>query len=97
MPTYISLLNWTDAGIKGAKGTLDRAQAAGELAASLGGSLKDVYYTIGPYDIVGIAEFPDDESATAWLLATGGQGNVRSTTMRAFSRDEFGAVLGKLD
>lgn len=96
MPTFISLLSWTDAGIRSYKDTLDRAQAAGELAASLGGTLKDVYYTVGPYDIVSIAEFPDDQTATAFLLATGSQGNVRTTTLRAFDRDEFAGVLSKI-
>jgi uncharacterized protein with GYD domain len=95
MPTYISLLNWTEQGIKTYKDTLDRAQAAGDVASALGGSLRDVYYTIGPYDIVTIADFPDDEGATAFLLKLGAQGNIRTTTMRAFSQDEMSSVLEK--
>ena len=48
MPTYISLLNWTDEGIRSFKDTLDRAKAAGDLAQQMGGTLKDVYWTVGP-------------------------------------------------
>ncbi len=96
MPTYISLLNWTDEGVRSFRDTLDRAKAAGDLATRMGGTLKDVYWTIGPHDVVSVAEFPDDETSTAFLLALGSQGNIRSTTLRAFNRDEMARVLGKV-
>lgn len=96
MPTYISLVNWTDQGIRGFKDTLDRAQAANDLAQQLGGTLKEVYWTVGPYDVVAIAEFPDDETGTAFVVALGSQGNVRTTTLRAFNRDEMTRVLAKV-
>ncbi len=96
MPTYISLVNWTDQGIRGFKDTLDRAQAANDLAQQLGGTLKEVYWTVGPYDVVAIAEFPDDETGTAFVIALGSQGNVRTTTLRAFNRDEMTRVLAKV-
>jgi uncharacterized protein with GYD domain len=93
MPTYISLLSWTEDGIKNYKDTLDRSQTAADAASALGGTLREVYWTIGPYDVVAIADFPDDESATAFLLQTGARGTVRSTTMRAFNRDEMARVV----
>ncbi|MBB5791147.1 GYD domain-containing protein [Jiangella mangrovi] len=96
MPTFVSLINWTDQGVRQSKESLDRAKAAGELAERMGGSLKDVYWTVGPYDIVSVAEFPDDESGTAFLLAIAGQGNIRTTTLRAFDADEMRGILGKL-
>jgi uncharacterized protein with GYD domain len=95
MPTYISLINWTDQGIRSAKDTLDRASAAAAAAESMGGKLKDIYWTVGPYDIVTVAQFPDDATGTAFLLALGSQGNVRTTTLRAFSRDEVAEILQK--
>jgi uncharacterized protein with GYD domain len=95
MPTYISLINWTEKGIGQFSDTVDRAEAGKQLAAKLGGSLKEIYWTIGPYDIVAISEAPDDESATAFALALGSQGNVRTTTMRAFSGDEMRGIIAK--
>ena len=95
MPTYISLINWTEKGIGQFGDTVDRAEAGKQLAAKLGGSLKEIYWTIGPYDIVAISEAPDDESATAFALALGSQGNVRTTTMRAFSGDEMRGIIAK--
>jgi uncharacterized protein with GYD domain len=95
VPTYISLLNWTDEGIRTFKDTLERAKAAGALAEQMGGTLKDVYWTVGPYDVISVAEFPDDATGAAFLLALGSQGSIRSTTLRAFSEAEFQTILDK--
>jgi uncharacterized protein with GYD domain len=96
MPTYISLINWTDQGIRTAKQTTDRASAAADLAIHMGGELKHVFWTVGSYDIVAISEFPDDQIGTAYLLALGAQGNVRTTTMRAFDSDEIAEIIAKV-
>jgi len=95
MPTYVSLLNWTDQGIRDVKATVQRADAAQELAKKLGGSFQ-IYWTVGPYDIVAVSQFPDDETATAFLLQLGGLGNVRSTTLRGYDRGEMEGILAKL-
>jgi|SRR3712207_5744154 len=96
MPTYISLLNFTDQGIRNVKDTIQRADSAAEIAQKHGGSLQQLYWTVGPYDLVGILEAPDDESATAFLLEAGSRGNVRTTTLRAYDRDEMSSILGRL-
>ena len=95
MPTYVSLINWTDQGIRNVKETLQRADSAAELAQKHGGSLQ-VYWTVGPHDIVAILEAPDDESATAFLLQVGSLGNIRTTTLRAYTREEMSSILGRL-
>jgi uncharacterized protein with GYD domain len=95
MPTYISLINWTDQGIRNFRDTVDRAEAGRQLAGTFGGSLKDIYWTIGPYDIVVVSEAPDDETATAFALALASQGNVRTTTMRAFDAGEMAGIVAK--
>jgi uncharacterized protein with GYD domain len=95
VPTYVSLINWTDKGVKEFKETVDRAEAGNQLAAAFGGSLKEIYWTIGPYDIVAISEAPDDESATAFVLTLATQGNVRTTTMRAFDAGEMKGIIAK--
>jgi uncharacterized protein with GYD domain len=93
MPTYVSLLNWTEQGVKNFKETVDRYENAKEAMAQLGVTFTDVYWTVGPYDIVTVVEAPDDETATAALLNVAAQGNIRSTTLRAFSADEMRAVI----
>lgn len=95
MATYVSLISWTDEGIGAFKDTVDRAEAGKQLAAKFGATLKETYWTLGPYDVVGVLEAPDDESATAFALALSSQGNVRTTTMRAFDAAEMQGILAK--
>lgn len=95
MPTYIVLMNWTDKGIGDFKNAVGRATAAGQAAERAGGKIRDTFWTVGPYDVVGIADFPDDETATAFLLQVGALGNVRTTTLRAFNSDEISAIISK--
>jgi uncharacterized protein with GYD domain len=96
MPTYVHLFNWTDQGIKNYKDTVARTAASEEAMAKLGARLKEVYWTQGPYDLVAISEADDEEAATAFLLALGAQGNVRTMTMRAFDRDEMTRIVQRL-
>jgi uncharacterized protein with GYD domain len=96
MPTYVSLINWTDQGIRTVRETLDRADKFEELAQKHGASLEQVYWTVGPYDIVAIIEAPDDESATAVLLEGSTLGNIRTTTLRAYDRDQMSGIIQRL-
>jgi uncharacterized protein with GYD domain len=96
MPTYVSLLNWTEQGIRNVRDTLDRAKRAEEAAEEYGVRFAETYYTVGPYDIVTVMEAADEESATAVLLALGAAGNVRSTTLRAYDREEMAAIIERL-
>ena len=96
MPTYVVLMNWTDQGVRTAKETVQRRDRADALAEKHGARIEQVYWTVGPYDSVLIIEAPDDESATAFLLEAGSLGNVRTTTLRAYDREEMSSVLGRL-
>jgi uncharacterized protein with GYD domain len=95
MPRYVTLINWTEQGIAGFKDTVDRYEAAQQQFERLGVEFVDVYWTLGDHDIVSVIEAPDDESLTAALLSLGAGGNVRTKTMRAFSRDEMRGVIDK--
>ena len=96
MPTYLALLNFTDQGIRTVKDTTKRAAAARELAQKAGVEMKEVYWTLGQYDLAVIFEGPDDTAMTAVGLALGSAGNVRSQTLRAFNVDEMNTILSKM-
>jgi uncharacterized protein with GYD domain len=96
MSTYIVLASFTDQGIRNIKETTKRAEAVKELAKKFGITAKEFFWTLGSYDVVVIFEAPDDESMTALGLAIGAAGNVRTQTLRAFSRQEMNEVLAKL-
>jgi uncharacterized protein with GYD domain len=87
------LMNWTDQGVKSAKETVHRRDQADALAQKHGASIEQVYWTVGPYDLVVIVEAPDDESATAMLLKLGTGGNLRTTTLRAYDREEMSGII----
>ena len=75
--------------------TIDRAEAALQLAAKGGATIKQIYWTLGAYDLVSILEAADDESVTAFAQALSSQGNVRTTTMRAFDTAEMREIVAK--
>jgi uncharacterized protein with GYD domain len=95
MPRYVSLIDWTREGVTNFKDTVDRYEGAQQQFEQLGVRFIDVYWTLGEHDIVAVVEAPDDETATAALLAVSSQGNLRTKTMRAFSPDEMRAVIDK--
>jgi len=96
MPTYIGLYKFTDQGIKNVKDSPGRVQDAIKAAESMGAKVMGVYAVMGEFDIVSIGEFPNDEAAMTFALATGARGNVRSRTLKAFTQDEYSAIVQKL-
>lgn len=96
MPKYVILFNWTDQGAANAKETVDRYQAARGLIESKGGKIESIHWTAGPYDIVAVAEGPDDETMAAIGLMLGAGGNLRSLTMRAFDEGEMRSIISKM-
>ena len=96
MATYIVLASFTDQGIRNVKDTTKRADAVRSMATKFGVTAKDFFWTLGSYDVVAIFDAPDDAAMTALGLALGTAGNVRTQTLRAFSKDEMNGVLAKL-
>jgi uncharacterized protein with GYD domain len=96
LPKYVTLYNWTDQGVADAKDTVNRYQAAKQLVESKGGKIETILWTVGPYDIVIVSEFPDDETGTAVALQLASAGNLRSTTMRAFDEGEMKGIIDKM-
>ena len=96
MPTYVVLMNWTDQGVRTVKDTVQRREQADALAERHGARIEQVYWTVGPYDIVAILDAPDDESVTAVMLELGSGGNLRTTTLRAYDREEMSDILQRL-
>ncbi|HKU00881.1 MAG TPA: GYD domain-containing protein [Paraburkholderia sp.] len=96
MPTYVVLAEFTDQGIRTVKNSAQRATQTAEMAKTFGCEMKQIYWTLGQYDIVTVVEAADESSLMAFGLALGSAGNIRTQTLRAFNKDEFSAMLGKL-
>lgn len=96
MATYITLGNFTEQGIRDVKETTKRAEAVKGAAKKLGVNMKDIYWTMGQYDVIATFESPDDVSVSALALAIGAAGNIRGQTLRAYSKEEMNVVLKKI-
>ncbi|WP_267220468.1 GYD domain-containing protein [Dyella silvae] len=96
MATYIALTHITEQGMRSIKDTTKRGEAVKAAAGKFGAKVKDLYWTLGQYDLVAIIEAPDEVSATAFGLTISASGNTRSETLRAFSGEEMQAVLVKM-
>lgn len=96
MATYVILGKYTLQGIRKIKGTTRRAESFRNLAKRMGVKVKEIYWTMGQYDIVTIIEAPDDVTASRLLLAAGAMGNVQTETLRAYTAKEIGKILKRL-
>jgi len=96
MATYVILMNLTEKGIKEIKEAPERIGESVKSLEEVGGKLLAFYVVMGSYDYVVIAEGPGDEVAMAQLLGLGMEGYVRTTTMKAFTVEEFVKILKML-
>jgi uncharacterized protein with GYD domain len=96
MAMYVSLIKFTDQGIRNIKDTTKRYQAAMAEAEKMGMKIIEPLWTMGAYDVVVLLDAPNDETMTAFALKVGSQGSVKTQTMRAFRREEMEGILSKI-
>jgi uncharacterized protein with GYD domain len=96
MSKYITLLNWTDQGIKAIKNSAARYDASKDLGRQCGCTLEAIYMTMGQYDQVAIVDAPDDKSIATFILKLAALGNVRATTLKAFDEGEYKAITASI-
>ncbi len=95
MAGYAVLYKFTQSGLASIKDQPERVKHAKELSAQMGIRVVGVWMTMGEYDMVTVVDAPDEQTLAARLLITGKAGHVTTTTMRAFSEDEFAQILSK--
>jgi uncharacterized protein with GYD domain len=96
MATYVSLLKLTEQGVKKAKDTCKRAADFKANAKKLGIEVKEQYWCMGAYDGLIVFEAPDEDTATAAMLALASSDYVTTQTLRSFTASEMGKILGKV-
>ena len=96
MSTYVSLVNYTEMGMRKIKDSPDRLEAVKKLAKDLGGELTLFYLCLGAYDIVVVYDMPDNAKAATFVLSLGAVGAVRTTTMAAFPEAEYKDIIGAI-
>lgn len=96
MPSYVMLANWTDQGVKSIAEGPKRVDAAKKTLEDMGGQYRALFMTMGPYDMVGIYDAPDDAVAARYNLVLEQLGNVRTTVMRAFPEEIYRQIIASL-
>jgi uncharacterized protein with GYD domain len=96
MVTYVILMKMTEQGIKEVKNAPARIEQGIKTFETMGGKVTAFYSVMGEYDYVTIGDAPNDEVALTFLLGLCSQGSVRTTTLKAFTREQFAAAVGKL-
>jgi uncharacterized protein with GYD domain len=96
MPTYITLIRYTEQGVKTFTDLSQRLEETKTAGEAVGAKLVGYYLTMGQYDAVAISEAPDDHTIAKLALAAGARGNVRTETMRAFTDDEARSIAADL-
>ena len=96
MPTYITLIRWTQKGIESVKEGASRLDMSKQAFKAMGAELKQMYLVMGQYDMVVIGEVWDDETVAKLSLTIGAQGNIRTETFRAFTEDEYRKIIAAL-
>ena len=96
MPTYITMLKYTQLGIKNIKQAPGRLDAAKKAFKAAGAEVRDFYLVMGQYDAVVVCEAPDDDTMAKLALTVGSQGNVQTETVPAFTEDEYRKLVTEL-
>jgi len=96
MPTFMMSLNWTDQGIRAVKDSPKRSEDARELANKVGVEIKHLYLTSGDTDLVIFVDAPSGDNVAKFALAICSQGNIRSSTSRAWTEAEFTKLISDL-
>jgi uncharacterized protein with GYD domain len=71
MAMYVSLVQFTDQGIRNIKDTIKRSEAAMAEAEKMGMKIIQPLWTMGAYDVVVLLEAPNDETMSAFTLKIG--------------------------
>jgi len=95
MATFISLVNFTEQGIRDFRASPKRADKFKSVAEGAGVKLKEIYWTMGAYDIVLIFEASDEHAVVAAMIGLGSLGNIRTQTLRAFGSSEMKKIISK--
>ena len=93
MPTYITLINYTQQGVAKVKESPTRLEEGRKAFAKFGVQIKDTYLLMGRYDLLCVVEAPDDDTLAKAMLTLGSQGNVKTETMKAWDEEGFRRVM----
>ena len=96
MATYVTLLKWTDSGVRNVRESPKRLDDARQAFEAAGGRIDRFYMVFGDYDVVCIIECPDDETYARTILSIASRGAVATTTLKALSESQYRQIISSL-
>jgi uncharacterized protein with GYD domain len=96
MVRRIILMKMTDQGAKDIKAAPQRIEQAIATYEKMGGKMIGFYMVTGEYDYIAIGESPSEEVGMAFVIGLSALGNVKTTTIQAFTKEEFAGMIKKL-
>jgi uncharacterized protein with GYD domain len=96
MPRYVLLVDWTAEGAREVEHTVERLEDGARLGESFGCTIEHAWWTQGGHDMVSVINAPDEQAMVAYTLAVMRLGNLRTTTLRAWSADEMRGIVARL-
>jgi len=96
MPLYFIAETTTREGMISVDEAPERAKGVVAFAASMGVEVIEFFFTLGPQDFIMKVHAPDDETVAAFVLAVRRSGNVTAQVSRAFTPEEWSAIVARL-
>jgi uncharacterized protein with GYD domain len=96
MPTYVMLANWTEQGMRSIEESPKRIDLARKTLEEMGGRVVSALMTMGAHDLIITYDAPDDAVAARFTLLLCRQGNVRTSSMKAFPEEAFRQIIHSL-
>ena len=93
--TYVTLITYTDQGVRNLKQSPKRAKAFRQSAEAAGLKVLAQLWTAGAYDGLLILEGDSEEKVLGALARLASLGNVRTQSLRAFDTEGFAGIVGK--
>jgi len=89
MPVYVILGNFTQKRMETIKNLPEGIKESKKVFEFYGVKIKEMVFTMGRYDVVGICEAPDAEAVSKALLSWGSKGLLRTETLTGFTPEKM--------
>ena len=97
MPKFMIQASYVGEGLKGLlkEGGTKRRDTVAQVIEAMGGKLESFYYAFGDYDVVGVAEMPDNVSSVAFSLMINASGVINAKTTVLLTPEEIDEATQK--
>ena len=98
MPKYMIQASYVGEGLQGLlkEGGTSRRETVSKVIEGMGGKMETFYYAFGDFDVIGIADMPDNVSSLAFSLAVNASGGINAKTIVLITPEEIDEATKKV-